>query len=291
MTPLAPAGLRSSGRALSNSESDAESIFLRAIDRNFVSRLAIEVAVTLGVIDQILGGVTAVRELASACGADPDALRRLLRLLEVRELVQMNGDEFVYVTDAGAVCVGDSNLLPWRSILDLGGMGRRMDEAVFHGLLSSIRTGEPAYERVHGLPFWDDMKARGLAASFQDHMRRHLIDIAPEVASLPRSCQCRLRLGRLRRRRGIVIPNGVEKSPAPARFSAGASRGRRHRSGEVPRKRAGVASVRPCRRRLFGRTTGSRRVPDCVGSCMTLVRTAKHCADTGRRSVAVEHFP
>ena len=29
------------------------------------------------------------------------------------------------------------------------------------------------------------MKAGGLAASFQDHMRAHLIDIAPEVASLP----------------------------------------------------------------------------------------------------------
>jgi hypothetical protein len=184
MTPLGTARLSSSGKPLSNSESDAESIFLRAIDRNFVSRLAIEVAATLGVIDQILGGVTGVRELATACGADPDALRRLLRLLEVRELVQMNGDEFVYVTDAGAM-LGGSNLLPWRSILDLGGMGRRMDEAVFHGLLSSIRTGEPAYERVHGLPFWEDMKAGGLAASFQDHMRRHLIDIAPEVASLP----------------------------------------------------------------------------------------------------------
>jgi O-methyltransferase domain len=169
---------------LTNSDGDAESIFLRAIDRNFVSRLAIEVAATLGVIDHILEGVTGVRELASECAADPDALRRLLRLLEVRELVQMNGGDFVYVTDAGAL-LARSNLQPWRAILDLGGMGRRMDEAVFNGLLSSIRTGEPAYERVHGLPFWEDMKARDLAASFQYHMRRHLIDLAPEVASLP----------------------------------------------------------------------------------------------------------
>ena len=46
-------------------DSDAEAIFYQAVDRNFVSRLALEVAATLGAVDRILAGATAVRELAS----------------------------------------------------------------------------------------------------------------------------------------------------------------------------------------------------------------------------------
>ncbi len=165
-------------------DSDAEAIFYQAADRNFVSRLALEVAATLGAVDRILAGATAVRELASECEVDPDALKRLLRLLEAQGIVQMTGDEVVQVTAAGEF-LADSSPSAWRSRLDQEGMGRRMDEAVFHGLLSSIRTGQATYEQVHGLPFWDDIKVRGLAGSFQDHMRPHVLDIASELASLP----------------------------------------------------------------------------------------------------------
>jgi O-methyltransferase domain len=165
-------------------DSDAEAIFYRAVDRNFVSRLAVEIAATLGVIDRILAGATDVRDLASGCEVDHDALKRLLRLLETQGLVQMTGEELVQVTAAGEF-LADSSPFAWRARLDQEGMGRRMDEAVFHGLLSSIRTGQPAYQRVHGLPFWEDVKARGLAGSFQDHMRPHLFDIGTAVASLP----------------------------------------------------------------------------------------------------------
>ena len=111
-------------------------------------------------------------------------LLRLLRLLAGRGMVQLTGDDFVHVTAAGEL-LADSHPFSWRARLDQEGMGRRMDEAVFHGLLSSIRTGQAAYEHVHGLPFWEDMQARGLAGSFQDHMRPHVFDVGPDVASLP----------------------------------------------------------------------------------------------------------
>jgi O-methyltransferase domain len=165
-------------------DSDAEAVFYRAVDRNFVSRLAVEIAATLGVIDRILAGTTGLSDLASGCEVDRDALTRLLRVLEAQGLVQMTGDEVVQVTQAG-VFLADASPFAWRARLDQRGMGRRMDEAVFHGLLSSIRTGQPAYERVHGLPFWEDIKVRGLAGSFQDHMRPHLFDIGTAVAALP----------------------------------------------------------------------------------------------------------
>ena len=143
-----------------------------------------EVAATLGLIDRVLAGSTGLRQLAAECEVDPDALKRLLRLLESRGIVRMTGDEVVRVTAAGEF-LADSNPFAWRSRLDQEGMGRRMDEAVFHGLLSSIRTGQAAYEHVHGLPFWEDIKVRGLAGSFQDHMRPHVFDVATDVASLP----------------------------------------------------------------------------------------------------------
>jgi hypothetical protein len=165
-------------------DGDAEAIFDKAVDRNFVSRLALEVVATLGAIDRVLAGITGLRQLASACDVDPDALKRLLRLLEVQGIVQITPDELVQVTPAGEF-LAESNPFAWRARLDQRGMGRRMDEAVFHGLLSSIRTGQAAYEHVHGLPFWEDVKVRGLAGSFQDHMRPHVFDIAADVASLP----------------------------------------------------------------------------------------------------------
>lgn len=163
---------------------DAEAIFLQAVERNLVSRLAVEVAVTVGAIDRVLDGATAIGALASECEVDPGALVRLLRVLEARGLVQLTGDEQVRVTPAGTF-LADARSFSWRARLDQRGMGRRMDEAVFHGLLSSIRTGQPAYEQVHGLPFWEDVKAQGLASSFQAHMRPHAADLAAELTSLP----------------------------------------------------------------------------------------------------------
>jgi hypothetical protein len=167
-----------------STDGDAEAIFLQAVDRNLVPRLAIEVAATLGVIDRILSGVTDIGALASACEVDRDAFKRLLRVLEARGIVQITGDQFVRVTSAGRF-LADTDPSSWRARLDQRGMGRRMDEAVFHGLLSSIRTGRAAYEHVHGVPFWEDVRARGLASSFQDHMRPHIADLASELASLP----------------------------------------------------------------------------------------------------------
>lgn len=164
-------------------ERDADAIFLQAVEHNLVSRQAVEVAATVGAIDFILAGATGIDTLASECEVDPDAITRLLRVLEAQGLVQIVGDKFVQVTPAG-MFLASSSPSSWRARLDQGGMGRRMDEAVFHGLLSSIRTGHPAYEQVHGLPFWEDVQAHGLTNSFQAHMRPHVGDLGPELASL-----------------------------------------------------------------------------------------------------------
>src|SRR5262249_44539534 len=50
--------------------------------------------------------------------------------------------------------------------LDLDGFGGRMAHA-WGSLLQAVRTGAPAYHRVFGRPFWDDLQAHPqIAASF-----------------------------------------------------------------------------------------------------------------------------
>jgi 2,7-dihydroxy-5-methyl-1-naphthoate 7-O-methyltransferase len=162
-----------------------DDVFARAVDRNFVARLALEVAATLGLVDQVLAGTHEIAELALQCEADPDALIRLLRLLQLSGIVRVNEDaRSVEVTEAGALLSASDSRL-WRARLDQRGMGRRMDEAVFHGLLTSIRTGAPSYQQVHGRGFWDDVRALDLAGSFQSHMAPHAIDLASDIAALP----------------------------------------------------------------------------------------------------------
>jgi SAM-dependent methyltransferase len=169
----------------SDSSPAAHDLFARAVDRNFVVRLAVEVAATLRLVDHMLAGTTRLDALATECGADPEALLRLLRLLQTTGIICLHEDTgTVEVTDAGA-WLADSDPLAWRARLDQGGMGRRMDEAIFHGLLSSIRTGGSSYEQVHGRAFWEDMQALGLSGSFQAHMVPHVLDLAPDVAALP----------------------------------------------------------------------------------------------------------
>jgi hypothetical protein len=160
-------------------------VLARAVDRNFVARLGLEVAATLGLVDHILDGTHEIGELAAQCGADPDALMRLLRLLALSGIVGVNEDaRTVEVTPAGAL-LASSDERSWRARLDQRGMGRRMDEAVFHGLLTSIRTGAASYQQVHGRGFWEDVLAHDLARSFQSHMAPHAIDLASDVAALP----------------------------------------------------------------------------------------------------------
>jgi SAM-dependent methyltransferase len=168
-----------------HSTESADDVFARAVDRNFVVRLAVEVAATLGLVDHILAGATRLDALASGCDADPGALLRLLRLLQEAGLVRLHEDDGIVEVTAAGRRLASSDPLAWRVRLDQGGMGRRMDDAVFHGLLSSIRSGSSSYEEVHGRAFWEDMQALGLSGSFQAHMVPHVVDIAPAVAALP----------------------------------------------------------------------------------------------------------
>lgn len=149
---------------------------------DLVTPWAIRVAATLRLADHIAVGHTALPDLARAAGADPDALRRMLRVLTGRG-VFAEPTEDTYALTPAAELLKDSGAFGLRAWYDLDGMGGRMDQA-FGRLLDTVRTGEPAYPLVHGRSLWQDtLEDPALARSYADLMAAHTRFAAPEVVA------------------------------------------------------------------------------------------------------------
>lgn len=144
---------------------------------------AVRTAVTLRVPDQITSGVENLHDLATACGADPDALGRLLRYLVHKGVfVEVSPDKFA-LTDVGEL-LADRGAAGKGAYLDLDGLPARMDLA-FAGLPHAIRTGEPGYASVYGRDLWADLDGEpAFRAYFDDLMRSQQLLTAPQVAAL-----------------------------------------------------------------------------------------------------------
>lgn len=108
---------------------------------------AISVAAALGVADQLSTGPRPVDEIAAAVGADSFALYRVLRALaDVDVFEELEGRRFA-LTETGELLRSDGpgSLRGWATML-----GSRFHAHALADLLESVRTGEPAFERVHG---------------------------------------------------------------------------------------------------------------------------------------------
>ncbi|MFB4315265.1 methyltransferase [Actinomadura sp. 21ATH] len=140
---------------------------------DLVTPMALRVAATLRLADHLppagSGRGTAVEELAERAGADPDALGRLLRHL-VHHGVFTEPRPGEFALDRTAALLRSDHPAGMRAWLDLDGFGGRMDLA-FTELAHTVRTGEPAWERVFGLPFWRYLDANpAIGASFDAAM-------------------------------------------------------------------------------------------------------------------------
>ncbi|MGE5147832.1 MAG: methyltransferase [Candidatus Eiseniibacteriota bacterium] len=128
---------------------------------------AIRVAATLRLADHVAGGTTRLADLAAKADVRPDLLSRLMRFLTSRGIFRETAPDVFAMTKTSEKLKDDhpSHLRAW---IDLEGMGGRMDVS-FGGLLQSMKTGEPAYPDIFGLPFYDDTetspeKARAFGA-------------------------------------------------------------------------------------------------------------------------------
>ncbi len=105
---------------------------------------AIATAAELGIADVLAEGPRTSEALAASLGCQPDPLARLLRALAGEGLVELGVDDRYALTPLGdALRTGRlRELAVW--------LGSAAQWDPWHALTHTIRTGEPAFEHVHG---------------------------------------------------------------------------------------------------------------------------------------------
>jgi hypothetical protein len=121
-----------------------------------VASRCLHVIAALGVADQIGNDAVSTLELASRCGADADALERMLRLLAAHGIFERDGAGFRHTPASRLLC--SDHPMSMRAVAAM--MGLPIFAATFDQLEHSARTGSPAIETV---------EPKGLWAYLQDH--------------------------------------------------------------------------------------------------------------------------
>jgi 2,7-dihydroxy-5-methyl-1-naphthoate 7-O-methyltransferase len=117
------------------------------------------VAATLRISDLIAEGHHDIADLATASGCDQDALHAVLGHLVSKGVFQQQAP-------GRFTCNRAAEQLANQRFLDLEGIGGRMAHT-WGTLLDYVRTGRPAYQKVFGRPFWEDLAVHpNIAADF-----------------------------------------------------------------------------------------------------------------------------
>ena len=123
----------------------------------------LHVAATLRIPEHVAAGHGEIGELATLAGCDRDALHAVLGHLVSKGVFTEDSPGLLSCNRAAEQLVG-------ARFLDLDGIGGRMAHT-WGTLLDYVRTGRPAYEKVFGLPFWQDLDAHpAIAAEFDQLM-------------------------------------------------------------------------------------------------------------------------
>jgi len=145
-----------SSRGLDDPDPDPATTIRRMVDGYQVSQ-AIHVAATLGIADLLAEASRTSNELAAATGTDPSTLYRLLRALaSVKVLHEMDGRRFE-LAPLGQPLRSDvlDSIAGWAAFI-----GRPYRWQAWSGLLHSVRTGENAFQHIHGTDVWTYRSAR-----------------------------------------------------------------------------------------------------------------------------------
>lgn len=161
-------------------EASAWQMLASVID--LVTPLAVRAAAGLALADLMVDGPVPVAELAERSGTHRDALERLLRHLAAHG-VFAEPEPGVFGLNEAAELLRSDHPAGMRTALDLEGFGGRMD-LVFTGVLHTLRTGEPAWEKVFGAPYWRYLAENPeMSASFDAMMSVDAGFVAQAVAS------------------------------------------------------------------------------------------------------------
>jgi C-methyltransferase len=110
---------------------------------------AVSAAASLGLAEALADSPLTLEQLADQIDCKPDALRRLLRVLLGEELVTLNDQKQYALTEMG-------DLLRLDELGELAKfVGSPFGWDPWSSLADSVRTGEAAFEKHHGLPLFD----------------------------------------------------------------------------------------------------------------------------------------
>jgi hypothetical protein len=112
---------------------------------------ALYAVVRLGIADLLADGPRPAGELSAACGADPAALTRVLRALSLHGLLAQPEPGVFALTPASQLLRAD---VPGSVRLNALLQGEEIFRS-FAEIMHTMRTGEPAFAAVYGVPFYD----------------------------------------------------------------------------------------------------------------------------------------
>jgi hypothetical protein len=137
--------------ASSPSLSARPSLALRRLVNGYQVSQAIHVASVLGIADLLANGPRTIEDLATATGASPHALNRLLRALASAGVFQEGEGRQFSLTPLGDCLRSDhpESVAGWAAFV-----GEPYHWQVWGALEHSVRTGENAFHHVHGTDAW-----------------------------------------------------------------------------------------------------------------------------------------
>lgn len=122
----------------------------RAVNGYQVSQ-ALHVAASLGLADLLADGSRSTDDLAAACGAHPDSLYRLLRALASIGVLRAEPERHFGLTELGE----QLRSVPGSEYAHAVFIGRDYHWNAWSQLEYSVRTGEPAFQRLYGMSVWE----------------------------------------------------------------------------------------------------------------------------------------
>jgi O-methyltransferase domain/Dimerisation domain len=129
-----------------------QSTQLLVLINGFQISQAISVAATLGIPDLLRDGALPCHALSAATRTHSLSLYRLLSALAAIGILNEQANRMFQLTSSGESLRSDisSSKNAWARLF-----GRPMYYQAWSGLLDSLRTGEPAFNKVHGMSVWE----------------------------------------------------------------------------------------------------------------------------------------
>jgi len=153
---------------------------LRSLITGFRTSAAISAAAELGLSDELASGSLSLSQLAGRVGADEDTLGRLMRVLVALGLYAVSTEGTYAATSLGAG-------LRTHVVGSLRPLARTLQDpatwAAWGHLTDSVRTGDTAFEALHGEDVWTYRASHAEAnAIFNDNMTALTSRVAAAVA-------------------------------------------------------------------------------------------------------------